>query len=238
MRHFNTTVISAVGIATLLAGCDSGTPATPPQASSASSASSASGSTVADPNAGLKSGTQLKTVLVGLKALPAHFKVSSAGVRDTADVFGPPTNPSPVSHPNCTQLDGNRWVTVAGQAPAFALTDFVDSFGNEVLPEVDSYRGTDAKAVLTAYRKLFAACKKYKTKASGPLATVSVVIKPGPKVGDESFRAVATSPTYSGGTTYVAVRVGTSVVTVIYSSTSKDLGAKASSLAASMARRL
>jgi len=232
MRALASSVISAVGVTALLAGCDS----TPPLPISTTAPLPAS--TSADPDAGLGSGTQLKTVLVGVKDLPAGFKVVPSGARDTGDVFGPLTSPSSVSHPDCTQLDGNGWVSVAGQAAAFAQTDLRDHSGNEVFPEVDSYRGSDAKAVLAGYRQLFTSCKKYKTKSSGPMATMSVTIKAGPHIGDESIRAVATSPTFSGGTTYVAVRVGTAVVTVIYSSTSKDLGARASSLAASMAQRL
>ena len=87
-------------------------------------------------------------------------------------------------------------------------------------------------------RKLFASCSKFKTTTSGTPTTVKVAAKAGPRVGDDSVKAVLTSPVWQGGTTLVAVRVGKAVVSVLYSSPKSDLGAKATDLAATIARRL
>jgi hypothetical protein len=100
-------------------------------------------------------------------------------------------------------------------------------------------RGTTAETVMANLKKLFKVCSSYKITVPGaPKGTVNLVAKAGTKVGDESVKAVLTSKVYQGGTTLVAIRVGKSVVSVLYSSSSSDLGAKGQKLAETMAKRL
>lgn len=91
--------------------------------------------------------------------------------------------------------------------------------------------------IMAGYRKLFAACHSFAYTDSGRHAKVPVVIKPGPKVGDETIRAVLTSPSFEGGDTIVIVRVGQFVM-IVDSTTSKDLGSGAVKVATAMARKL
>jgi hypothetical protein len=222
-------VVAAVAAVLALAACGTTSPA---------SLAGAESATPTDPNAGLRTGAQLNSLLPGAKDLPKGFAVVPDGTRQSGDGFGPKTHLTAVVHPDCAQLNGNQWVTVAGDSAAFAQTDLKDSYGDEVFAEIDSYRGSDAHAIMMQYRKLMSLCHTYKITASGTVATGTVVVRPGPTVGAESLRAVATSPDLYGGMTYVAVRVGPEIVTVIYGSQSKDLGAAAVDLATAMARRL
>lgn len=238
MRRTVEMVIGAVALTALLTGCSSASTTTGASSTDAV-ASSAVPPTSADPNAGLKDGTQLKALLPSTKDLPAGFKVIPAVVRDSADVFGPPSTATAPMSSACKKLDTNAWIDGAGiGSAAFAQTGFNDSYGDEIDAEIDSFRGTLAQKVMTNLRKLFAACSRYKTTTSGTPTTVKVVAKAGPRVGDDSVRAVMTSPVWTGGTTLVAVRVGKAVVTILYSSSRSDLGAKAANLAATIAQRL
>ena len=237
-------VIGAVAVTALLTGCSSAsqsgqTGSTTRPSPTAATASSPATPTSADPNAGMKNGTQLKPFLPSTKDLPAGFKVSPDAVRDSADVFGPPSTATTPMSSACKNLDTNAWIAGAGIGEAsFAQTGFTDSYGDEIDAEIDSFRDTDAQKVMTNLRKLFAACSKYKTTTSGTPTTVKVVAKAGPRVGEDSVRAVLTSPVWTGGTTLVAVRVGNAVVSIVYSSSKSDLGAKAADLAATIAQRL
>jgi len=231
-------VIGVVAVVVLLAGCSS--TAQPGQPGSTTAAPSPTPPSSADPNAGLKNGTQLKAVLLTTKDLPAGFKVSPAVVRDSGDVFGPRSTATTPRSSACRKLDTNVWAEGAGIGPpaSFAQTGFTDSYGDEVDAVIDSFRGTDAQKVMANLRKLFAVCAKFKTTTSGTPTTVKVVAKAGPRVGDDSVKAVLTSPVWQGGTTLAAVRVGKAVVSVLYSSGKSDLGAAATNLAATIARRL
>jgi len=191
-----------------------------------------------DPDAGLRPGVQLKTALPTLADLPRGFHVNAAGVQDSGTAFGADPTATTLAHPDCRQLEGgNAWLTSLGQAPAFAQTTYEDGKGDQVFPEVDAYRGSGAKAVMAAYRRLFTTCRTfaYRDPQSGTKAMVSLKIESGPAVGDESLRAVLTTPAFEGGITVVAVRVGRFVVTV-YDNSTTDVGAGAVGLATGMAR--
>jgi hypothetical protein len=154
-------------------------------------------------------------------------------------VFGPLAKPITPTRSACKKLDTNVWIEGAGIGSAsFAQTGFTDSYGDEVDAQLDAFRGADAQQVMRNLRKLFAACARFKTTTGGIPATVRVVAKAGPPVGDDSVAAVLTSPVWAGGATLVAVRVGKAVASVLYSSSKSDLGAKATNLAATMAKRL
>ncbi len=241
----------AVAVMALLAGCSSAGPSGQPTATSgasspggaatseASSPGGAATSGATNPNAGLKSGAQLKTFLLSAKDLPAGFKVTPDAVRDSGDVFGPPSTATSPFRSACQSLDTNAWIEGAGIGSAsFAQTGFTDSYGDEIDAEIDSFRGADPQLVMTNLRKLFAACATYHTTTNGVRTTVKVVARAGPRIGDDSVKAVLTSPVWQGGSTLAAVRVGNAVVSVLYASSKSDLGAKATNLAATIVQRL
>ena len=246
MLYRRTFVAARVGIVALataisVAACGSGSaaPASTPPGTTSGSPSPATASSATHPNAGLRTGTELRAALPTGADLPKGFHVPAGGPQDSGAGFGADLTASSLGHPDCPQLEsGNAWVGLLGQPAAFAQTEFDDSYGDQVFPEVDAYRGTEATSVMAAYRRLFAACRTFMYDQSGTHAHVTLKVHPGPTVGDESIRAVLTSPSFQGGATIVAVRVGQFVVTVYDNSTSKDLGAGAVGLAAAMARRL
>jgi len=222
----------------LLAGCSSDDPSIP------SGAPGVHDSTVpvseSDPNAGLKSGAELKGALLTGKDLPGRYKATSNLQRDSAETYGPPAKTIPPTRASCKELESNLWIEAAGSDSAtFAQTGFTDSYGSEVDAEIESYRGTDARTVMTNLRKLFKICSSFKTTVEGAgVATVKVTTKAGPKVGDGSISAVVTSPVWEGGTTLIAVRVGSEVVSVLSSSAKNNGGATATKMAKVMVARL
>jgi hypothetical protein len=231
-------LLSLIALALVLAGCSSGS--STGSASAPSSAGKSDTKTDKDPNAGVKNGTKLKAALLTAKDVPSGFKVDKGFVRDTADVFGPDAKVVPPAKSACKQLDTNVWVSGAGYGSAsFAQTSYKSSFGGEIDAEIDGFRGTDSASVMDNLRKLYKLCPSFKITVPGVgKATMKLTSKAGPKVGDESIAATLTSETLKGGTTLAAIRVGTSVVSVLYSSPNKDQGAKALKLAETMAGRL
>ena len=226
-------------MAVALAGCSSdGTPT--PSGSSGSAAGASTEAASADPNAGLKTGTELKASLLTKKDLPAGFKVSADLTRDSADGFGPKAKYVTPSKAACKHLDTNVWVNGAGiDSASFAQTGFTNSYGLEIDAEIDAYRGTDSTKVMTNLRKLFSVCASYKTTTPGAgKSTVKVTRKAGPKAGDASLQAVLTSPVWQDGSTLIAVQVGKSVVTVLYSSSKASAGKNAAKYVETMVKRL
>jgi hypothetical protein len=233
-------VIAAAGLSlvVLLAGCSA-------------DGSSASGdptgfrdSTVpvseSDPNAGLKSGSELSEALLTDSDLPDRYKANTNLQRDSAETFSPPAAVIAPTAASCKELESNLWIEAAGSDSAtFAQTGFTDSYGSEVDAEIESYRGGDARTVMINLRKLFKICSTFKTTVEGAgRATVKVTTKAGPNVGDSSIRATVTSPVWEGGTTLIAVRVGSEVVSVLSSSAKNNGGATATKMAKLMVARL
>jgi uncharacterized protein YceK len=236
--RMSTLLVSLVTLAAVLTGCSS--TSSSGSAPSSSGAGQAGTKTDSDPNAGVKNGTTLKAALLTAKDVPSGFKVDKDFVRDTADVYGPKAKIVAPSKAACKQLDTNVWVGGSGVGSAsFAQTSYKSSFGGELDAEIDGFRGTDSSTVMTNLHKLLKLCPSFKITVPGVgKATMKLSTKAGSKVGDESIKAVLTSATLKGGTTLVAIRVGTSVVSVLYSSPGKDQGAKALKLAETMAERL
>jgi len=221
----------------LLAGC-SGSGDGSNDAATGTNAGASQPSATPAAAAKLKSGTDLKPLLPTIKDMPKGFTVVKDQVRDTGGDIGPADKLTPVSTPNCADLDGNSWSLSLGGSSAFAQTGFASKDGSNISIEIDSYEGNVAQKIMTGYKKIFTGCKTYKTKGDGQTGTEKVVLKPGLDVGDASLHAVATSTMFQGGITYAAVKVGPQVVTVTWSSQSKDLGAKGVDLATTIATQL
>lgn len=126
--------------------------------------------------------------------------------------------------PDCTKLSGTSWTNITGiTGVSFAQNDYVDkNTSSEVAQQVDVYRGTTAQTVIGALGKLAAACPSYTDGQTNGKVTVSEKAAAG--LGDAAYTITLTSPAWQGGTTLVAARVGTAVVTVLASS-GTDTGA-------------
>ncbi|MFC9326107.1 hypothetical protein [Kitasatospora sp. NPDC057015] len=191
------------------------TPAAAP--STTPSATPAAAPAAADPNAGLLTGTQLKAVLAPASAFAAGFALDTTSARDTGDTYQLPAV-TEVPTPDCVRLGGTSWTEITGIAGvSFAENAYIDKNASaESAQEIDVYRDTTAKTVIGALGKLSLACPSYTDAQTS--SKVTVAEKPLPGVGDEAYVITETSPAWKGGTTLVAARVGTAVVTVLASS--------------------
>jgi hypothetical protein len=237
VRHGIKPVIGAVAVTALLAGCSpaglSG------QTDPATTRGAAKSHRPAHPNAGLRSGTELKAFLPRAHDLPPGFKVNVPLVRDSQDVFAPPSTAPAARRAACRRLAGTAWIEAAGVgAASFAQTGFRDSYGEEIDAEIDTFRGNEAALVMARLRKVFAACSAFNMTTSGLHTVVKAATKAGPAVGDESVKAILTAAVWQGGETLAAIRVGNTVVSVNDSTSKSDLGAAAARIAARIARRL
>ncbi|GHB43592.1 hypothetical protein GCM10010347_11000 [Streptomyces cirratus] len=177
---------------------------------------------VPDPNKGLLTGSQLKTALAPASFFATGFTADPESSRDTGDGYRPPAA-TEVPTPDCTKLDKTAWTEITGiTGVSFAQDAYVNkNSSEEFAQEIDVYRGTTATTVLDALGKISKGCPKYTDGDTN--AKVAVTEKPLAGVGDGAWAITLTSSAWQGGTTLVAARVGTAVVTVLASS-STDTG--------------
>ncbi|TJZ59078.1 hypothetical protein FCH28_02770 [Streptomyces piniterrae] len=205
-----------------LTACASGDTGGKPAASGPSA-----GSTAGDPNAGLLSGTRLKSLLLPVGVLPKGYRADPQGTRDTGKVFEAASSSKAVDLASaCPKLEASAWIETSGVPSAsFAQADFVNAAQEEFNEEVDSFRGTDAKKVMKRLEQVLTHCAHFKDNSGGTAAAVTIKTTKVPKVGDETLKAVLSAPEWEGGTTLVATRVGNVVITTFYSVQSSDMGA-------------
>lgn len=182
-------------------------------------------STPADPNAGLLTGTKLKTLLLPASALPKGFTKSSDGARDSGDSFGPASSATVAPDKACEMLMSTGWIQASGiESASFAQNDYADSYSNQFAQEIDTFRGSDAKTVMAHLSQVFTKCATFEDNSDQGKAAVKITSSPVTGLGDEAVKAVMTSPAWDGGETMVAARVGKTVVTTFYSSSESDKG--------------
>ncbi|MGV9344816.1 hypothetical protein ACWDSD_08425 [Streptomyces spiralis] len=200
-------VLAVAALPLALAACGS--------TESSSAKATASPSHSADPNAGLPTGAQLKKALAPASFFRAGFTSDPDATRDTGDTYVPPATKSPAK-PDCTRLGGTSWIDIAGvTGVSFAQGDYVsENTSEEIAQQIDTFRGTTAASVL----------KDVKTIATTTCATftdpqthtkVKVAARATPGLGDEACTITLTDPSWENGTTLVAARVGTDLVSVL-----------------------
>lgn len=212
------TVLAAAVLPMALVGCSSSGADTAPVASPSGPAP-----TSADPNAGLLTGSQLKKALAPASFFASGFAIDAAATRDTGGTYVEPAVAA-VPKPDCAKLGGTSWIDITGiSGVSFAQDDYVNkNTSAEIAQEIDVYRGPTAKAVMEALAKVSVACPSFKD--SGTSSKVKVSERAATGLGDEAYIITLTDPTWESGTTMVAARIGTAVVTVL-SSEGKDNGA-------------
>ncbi|MFK4148001.1 hypothetical protein [Streptomyces sp. NPDC004065] len=175
----------------------------------------ASPSHSADPNAGLFTGAQLKKALAPASFFPAGFASDPGATRDSGDTYQPPAAKSPAK-PDCTRLEGTSWIDIAGvTGVSFAQGDYVSkNTSEEIAQQIDTYRGTTAARVLKDVTRIAAtACGTFTDPQTH--SKVKVAARATPGLGDEAVTITLTDPSWENGTTLVAARVGTSLVSVL-----------------------
>jgi hypothetical protein len=206
------TLLAAAMLPLGLAACTSGaTPATPP-ATAAATPSAAR--TTADPDAGLLTGAQLQALLEPASYFPPGYRRQRAGTRDSGTGYELPSAVH-VGKPQCRLLGATSWTSITGiNGVSFAQDAYIDKTrSTEIAQEIDVYPGTTARAVMRALGAVSATCPSYTDPQTGSRAEVRE--QASSRLGEGGYVITVTDPAWRGGTTLVAARAGTAVVTVV-----------------------
>jgi hypothetical protein len=226
------TLVAAALLPLGLAACTAGsTSAVPPAVSPPAVPSAAA--TTANPDAGLLTGAQLKALLEPASYFPAGYRRQRAGTRDTGTGYELPSA-SDARKPKCRLLGATSWTSITGiNGVSFAQDDYVDKASStEIAQEIDVYGGTTAQAVMRKLGAISAVCPSYTDPQTGRRAEVRE--RASPRLGEGGYVITVTDPAWRGGTTLVAARVGTAVVTVLSTDGADNGHASAMRLARSL----
>ncbi|MBN0044936.1 hypothetical protein JS756_12620 [Streptomyces actuosus] len=219
--------LQALALAALplaLAACSTGATGT------AASGASSSAPAAENPNAGLLTGTELKEALAPASYFPSGFAAQADLTRDSGGHYRAPATKS-AAKPDCTHLGYTSWVDLTGiEGVSFAQSTYInDATSAELDQEIDVYRGDTAADVMKGLAAVVAACPTYHE--TEPDSTVKVTGAANSGTGDETYTITLTDPAWESGTTLIATRVGTAVVTVLSTDGADDGAASAKKLA-------
>lgn len=188
-----------------------------------------------NPDAGLLTGTQLNAMLAPSSWFPAGYAADSSGSRNTGSLYVAPTTTANLP---CSRLNGTAWIDLAAVGPvSFAQNDYIDqSTSEEYAQEVDVFRGSAAQQAMTALRHLATTCPSFPDSQTS--STVTVKLQDGPTLGDDALTFLLSSPAWAAGTALEAVRVGSAVITVLYSGSSGNGVPQATALATLLAKNV
>ncbi|WBO65825.1 hypothetical protein [Streptomyces camelliae] len=221
MRHSSrvATLLAVAALPLALTACSSGS-----SDASAGTTASAAPAKAKDVNAGLVTGTRLKKALAPASAFPAGLTPEADGTADSGGQLLPQSGKS-AGTPDCTRLEGTSWIQVTGLkgGVSFAQNDYANKDKTEeVAQEIDEFQGTSAAAVMKDLRSVAAECAVFTD--TDAHAKVKLAGRSVSGLGDEAYTMTLTSGAWQNGTTLIAVRSGTSVVTVL-STAGSDNGA-------------
>lgn len=205
-------IFAVAALPLVLAACGSSGDSSAPASTPASTSTSTSASK--DPNAGLFTGAQLKEALAPASFFAPGFAVDPSGARDSGATYTPPTT-APAAELDCAKLGGTSWIAITGVAGvSFAQNDYVDAHTSEdIAQEIDAYQGTTAADVVQDVAKASAACTGFTD--SQTHSKVKVTGHPTPDLGDSAYTITLTDTAWENGSTLIAARVGTDVVSVL-----------------------
>ncbi|MEU0390707.1 hypothetical protein [Streptomyces chartreusis] len=211
-------VLAAAALPLALAACSSGS-----SGSSGGSSPAAKPAASKDPNAGLLTGTQLKKALAPASYFPSGFAADPSLARDTGDTFQTPATKN-AAKPHCADLGATSWIGLTGvEGVSFAQNSYVNkNTSAELDQEIDVYRGTTSVDVLKDLTKVVDACPAYTD--TDTHSTVKVTGTSTAGLGDDAYTITLTDSAWQSGTTLIAARVGTAVVSVL-STDGSDNGA-------------
>ncbi|MET7702172.1 hypothetical protein [Streptomyces sp. NPDC005485] len=216
-------VFAAAALPLVLAACSSGS-----TSSSAGTSPSAKPAKPKDPNAGLLTGTQLKAALAPASYFPSGFAADASLSRDTGDTYQAPATKS-AAKPRCADLDATSWISLTGvEGVSFAQNSYISKASGELDQEIDVYRGTASTEVMKGLAKVVAACPSYTDTDTHSKVTVTGASAAG--LGDDAYAITLSDSTWDNGTTLIAARVGTAVVSVLSTDGSDNGAASAKKL--------
>ncbi|WP_405831310.1 hypothetical protein [Streptomyces sp. NBC_01176] len=216
------TLLAAAVLPLALAACSSGTSDHP---------SSAPAKAAKDPDAGLLTGARLKRALAPASFFASGFAVDPDGARDSGTAYTAPSA-SAAAKPDCSLLGGTSWIAVSGvSGVSFAQNDYVSKATSEdIAQEIDTFRGTTAAEVLKDLEKTATACATFTDTQTHSQVKVTGAAAPG--LGDTAYALTLTDSAWQNGSTLIAVRSGTDVVSVMSTDGHDNGAATAAKLAA------
>lgn len=237
MRRISSTafLLAAAVVPMVLTSCSSGGSTTADAVKSATSTTA----TPNDPNAGLPTGAALKTALAPGSFFGPGYAVDESGLRDSGSMYQEPSSaPASLAKPDCTKLGGTSWIAITGDTGvSFAQNDYTNkNTSAEMAQEIDVFKGTTAPSVLSHLKKAVAACPTLKDEDTKTTAKVKGATTSG--LGDEAYTITVTDPAWQNGSTLIAMRRGTAVVTVLSTAGHDNGAATAKKLAAHVAATL
>ncbi|MDX3799337.1 hypothetical protein [Streptomyces sp. AK04-3B] len=187
-------------------------------------------SKAADPDAGLLTGTQLKKALAPASYFPSGFAADASLARDTGDTYQAPATKS-AAEPHCADLAATSWISLTGvEGVSFAQNSYIDqNTSAELDQEIDVYRGSTGADVLKDLADVVAACPSYTDSDTHSKVKVTGAATAG--LGDEAYTITLTSSAWETGTTLIASRSGTAVVSVLSTDGADNGAASAKKLA-------
>jgi hypothetical protein len=226
-------LLAAAALPLALAACSAGSSDSADNSTAASAAKPSK-----DPNAGLMTGTQLKKALAPASFFATGFTEDTSGTRDSGDTYQPPAKPKAAAKPDCGKLSGTSWIGITGATGvSFAQNDYISkNTSEEVAQEIDVFRGTAASDVVKGLQKAAASCNGFADSQTHTKVKVAGATTPG--LGDEAYTITLTDSAWQNGTTLIATRVGTNLVTVMSTDGHDDGAATAKKLAQQVAAHL
>ncbi len=213
-------LLAAAALPLALAACSAGSSDSGSSNDSTASAAKAS----KDPNAGLMTGSRLRKALAPASFFAPGFTEDTSGTRDSGTTYAPPAKAKAAAKPDCGKLSGTSWIGITGATGvSFAQNDYLNkNTSEEVGQEIDVFRGSAATDVLQDLQKSATACNGFQDEQTHSKVNVAGARTKG--LGDDAYTITLTDSAWENGTTLMATRVGTSLVTVI-STDGKDNGA-------------
>lgn len=221
----------AAAVTSLIAGCSAASSLTSSTLAPASSATS---------SAAALSGPQLANILLPAKSLPSGYKVNASGTLNTASQLpSDSAQPMPASKV-CQTFTQTSYIRAAGiNTGTWAQSDYVNADNTgEIAQEIDVFTGTDAQQAMTTLWQEWGKCASFTYPSNGTTVSSTLTRSRIPGQGDDAIKAVIVSPTFQGGFTLAAIRIGSQIVTTLYSSPNNDLGAPSVGYAEQIAKRL
>ncbi|MFF7123211.1 hypothetical protein [Streptomyces sp. NPDC008240] len=215
-------VLAVAALPLALAACSTG---------SSDATTSAKATKAKDPNAGLMTGTQLKKALAPASVYPSHLTPVADGAADSGSEFLAPSSRN-TAKPDCSKFENTSWIDVTGfkGGVSFAQNDYANKDQSEEMVQgIDAFQGTTATTVMKEVRNAATACATFTD--TDAHAKVKLSGRDTSGLGDEAYTITLTSPRWENGTTLVAARVGSSVVTVMSTAGSDNGAANATKLA-------
>jgi hypothetical protein len=203
--------LTALPLALALTACSSSSDSS----GSSDGKASAKPAATKDPNAGLSTGTQLKKALAPATFFAKGFAVDPSAARDSGSTYAEPSTAPAATKPDCAKLDGTSWIAVTGvTGVSFAQNDYVNrDTSQDIAQEIDAYRTTTAATVLTDVERIAASCASFTDDQTHTKVKVTGTAASG--LGDGAYTITLTDSSWENGTTLIAARVGTNVVSVL-----------------------